>query len=260
MSSVLRFNGVSVARGGNDILSDIDWEVGAGQRWAVLGPNGAGKSTLLALAAGRLHPTSGTVTVLGSELGKVDVFDLRPLIGLVGAAVTEQIPGSELVLDVVVTAAWSIAGRWRETYDPGDLSRAQVLLSEMGVDALADRRFDTLSEGERKRVLIARARMTDPELLLLDEPAAGLDLGAREDLITRLARLAKDPHAPVSVLVTHHVEEIPPGTTDVLLLRAGRVVVAGGIGASLTSANLSAAFDLDLAVTRSGGRWTARAW
>ncbi len=251
---------MTVVRGGNEILSGVDWDVTTGQRWVVLGPNGAGKSTLLQLAAGRMHPTSGSVAILGTTLGRVDVFELRPLIGLVGAAVTSQVPDSETVLDVVLTAAWSIAGRWRESYDPVDVHRAHALLAEMGVDGLADRRFDTLSEGETKRVLIARARMTDPELLLLDEPAAGLDLGAREDLVGRLGRLARDGDAPVSVLVTHHLEEVPPGTTHALLLSGGRVVAAGEIGATLTSANLSAAFGSDLAVTRTGDRWTARAW
>lgn len=251
---------MTVVRGGNEILSGVDWDVTTGQRWVVLGPNGAGKSTLLQLAAGRMHPTSGSVAILGSTLGRVDVFELRPLIGFVGSAVTSQVPDSETVLDVVLTAAWSIAGRWRESYDPVDIDRAHALLAEMGVDGLADRRFDTLSEGETKRALIARARMTDPELLLLDEPAAGLDLGAREDLVGRLGRLARDADAPVSVLVTHHLEEVPPGTTHALLLRGGRVVAAGEIGDTLTSAHLSAAFGSDLAVMRNGDRWTARAW
>lgn len=251
---------MTVVRGGNEILSGVDWDVTTGQRWVVLGPNGAGKSTLLQLAAGRMHPTSGSVAILGSTLGRVDVFELRPLIGFVGSAVTSQVPDSETVLDVVLTAAWSIAGRWRESYDPVDIGRAHALLAEMGVDGLADRRFDTLSEGETKRALIARARMTDPELLLLDEPAAGLDLGAREDLVGRLGRLARDADAPVSVLVTHHLEEVPPGTTHALLLRGGRVVAAGEIGDTLTSAHLSAAFGSDLAVMRNGDRWTARAW
>ena len=251
---------MTVVRGGNEILSGVDWDVTTGQRWVVLGPNGAGKSTLLQLAAGRMHPTSGSVAILGSTLGRVDVFELRPLIGFVGFAVTSQVPDSETVLDVVLTAAWSIAGRWRESYDPVDIGRAHALLAEMGVDGLADRRFDTLSEGETKRALIARARMTDPELLLLDEPAAGLDLGAREDLVGRLGRLARDADAPVSVLVTHHLEEVPPGTTHALLLRGGRVVAAGEIGDTLTSAHLSAAFGSDLAVMRNGDRWTARAW
>ena len=251
---------MTVVRGGNEILSGVDWDVTTGQRWVVLGPNGAGKSTLLQLAAGRMHPTSGSVAILGSTLGRVDVFELRPLIGFVGSAVTAQVPDSETVLDVVLTAAWSIAGRWRESYDPVDIDRAHALLAEMGVDGLADRRFDTLSEGETKRALIARARMTDPELLLLDEPAAGLDLGAREDLVGRLGRLARDADAPVSVLVTHHLEEVPPGTTHALLLRGGRVVAAGEIGDTLTSAHLSAAFGSDLAVMRNGDRWTARAW
>ena len=163
------------------------------------------------------------------------------------------------MVDVVVTASYAVVGRWREEYDALDLARAQGLLGSMGVGHLANRTFGTLSEGERKRVQIARALMTDPELMLLDEPAAGLDLGGREDLVARLSALAEDVDAPVLVLVTHHVEEIPPGFTDVLLLREGRVVAAGPLELTLTAANLSATFGLPLALDRHGARWSARA-
>ena len=259
MSDVLSFSGVDVVRGGQKLLDSVDWEVEEGERWVVVGPNGAGKSTLLNLAAGRLHPTQGVAGILGEVLGAVDVFELRPRIGLSAAVVAERVPAGEKVTDVVVTASYGMVGRWRETYDAFDHERAHELLTEMGVGHLAQRRFGTLSDGERKRVLIARALMTDPELMLLDEPAAGLDLGAREDLVARLATLAGDVEAPALVLVTHHVEEIPPGFTDILMLREGRVVAAGPIESTLTAENLSETFGVTLELDRHGARWSARA-
>jgi len=259
MSDVLEFAGVSVVRGGNTLLHDITWEVEEGQRWVILGPNGAGKTTLLQLAAGRIHPTKGVAGVLGEVLGAVDVFELRPRIGLSSAAMAERLPADELVKDVVVTASYGIVGRWRERYDELDHARAASLLDALGAAHLGDRSFGTLSEGERKRVQIARALMSDPELMLLDEPAAGLDLGGREDLVSRLAALAADIEAPALVLVTHHVEEIPPSFTDVLLLREGRIVAAGPVEITLTAENLSETFGLPLVLERHGDRWSARA-
>jgi iron complex transport system ATP-binding protein len=259
MSDVLAFAGVSVVRGGARLLDDVSWEVEEGQRWVILGPNGAGKTTLLQLAAARMHPSDGVAGVLGEVLGTVDVFELRPRIGLASAAIADRIPGGERVLDVVVTASYAVVGRWREQYDDLDLVRARELLAAMGVGDLGERRYGTLSEGERKRVQIARALMTDPELMLLDEPAAGLDLGGREDLVARLSALADDLDAPVLILVTHHVEEIPPGFTDVLLLREGKVVAAGPLELTLTAANLTATFGMPLVLDRRHGRWTARA-
>ena len=259
MSDVLAFAGVSVVRGGNTLLDDITWEVEEGERWVVLGPNGAGKTTLLQLAAARIHPTRGVAGILGEVMGAVDVFELRPRIGLSSAAIAERFPADELVGNVVVTASYAIVGRWREEYDDRDYRRAMTLLQALGAAHLADRRFGTLSEGERKRVQIARALMSDPEVMLLDEPAAGLDLGGREDLVARLGLLAQDTEAPALVLVTHHVEEIPPGFTDVLLLRDGRIVAAGPLELTLTAQNLSATFGLPLVVERHGDRWSARA-
>jgi iron complex transport system ATP-binding protein len=259
MSDVLEFAGVSVVRGGNTLLDDITWEVEEGERWVILGPNGAGKTTLLQLAAGRMHPTTGVAGVLGEVLGAVDVFELRPRIGLASASIAERLPADEKVRDVVVTASYGIVGRWREQYDALDHARADELLSALGAGHLAERTFGTLSEGERKRVQIARALMTDPELMLLDEPAAGLDLGGREDLVARLGVLAGDVEAPALVLVTHHVEEIPPSFTDVMLMREGRVVAAGPLEATLTRENLSETFGLPLHVQRHGDRWSARA-
>ena len=259
MSDVLEFAGVGVRRGSAELLRDITWSVEEGERWVVIGPNGAGKTTLLQLAAARMHPTTGVAGVLGEVLGTVDVFDLRPRIGVSSAAVADRIPDEERVNDVVVTAAYGVLGRWRERYDRSDEERATELLEALGVAHLAQRRFGTLSEGERKRVQIARALMTDPELMLLDEPAAGLDLRGREDLVGRLSVLAQDLAAPAMVLVTHHVEEIPPGFTDVLMLRGGEVVAAGPIEVTLTADNLSATFGIPLVVDRHGARWSARA-
>jgi iron complex transport system ATP-binding protein len=259
MSDVLAFAGVSVRRGTNTLLDDVTWEVEEGERWVVLGPNGAGKTTLLQVAAARMHPTTGVAGVLGEVLGAVDVFDLRPRIGLSSSSMADRIPGDELVGNVVVTASYGIVGRWREHYDHLDYVRAMELLKTLGVEHLADRHYRTLSEGERKRVQIARALMTDPELMLLDEPAAGLDLGGREDLVRRLGELAADTEAPALVVVTHHVEEIPPSFTDVLLMRDGRVVAAGPIPITLTEENLSRTFGLPLVLEQHGDRWSARA-
>ena len=222
MSAVIEFADVSVRRGQSTLLHAVNWTVEEDERWVILGPNGAGKTTLLQVASAQMHPTAGVAGLLGEVLGTVDVFELRPLIFLTSAALAERIPRDEIVRDVVVSASYGVLGRWRENYDDMDHGRARELLVELGAQRLLDRTFGTLSEGERKRVQIARALMTDPELLLLDEPAAGLDLGGREDLVSTLAVLAADELSPATVLVSHHVEEIPPGFTHALLLRDGR--------------------------------------
>ena len=257
--TVIAFDRVSVVRGGNHLVRSLTWQVELDERWVVLGPNGAGKTTLLNLASGRLHPTRGTAYVLGERLGRTNINELRTRIGLTTGQFAERIPPDEQVLNVVVTAAWSVVGRWREAYDPMDVARARALLDQLGMAGLADREFGTLSEGERKRTQIARALMTDPELMLLDEPTAGLDLGGREDLLSRLTELALDPDAPAMVLVTHHVEEIPPGFTHAMLLREGSIVAAGLLGETMTADNLSKTFGLPLIVERRGDRYTARA-
>ncbi|MBE7187187.1 MAG: ABC transporter ATP-binding protein [Jatrophihabitans endophyticus] len=257
--AVLQLVDVSVRRGGKALLDGVDWVVEEDERWAVLGPNGAGKTTLLQLASAAMHPTSGEVYVLGEKLGRVDVFELRSRIGLASAALADRIPGVELVSDVVVSAGYSVIGRWREAYSDIDVSRAVGLLARLGMAGFESRRYGTLSQGEKARVQIARALMTDPELLLLDEPGAGLDLGGREDLLRRLTAFADDPDAPASVLVTHHVEELPPGITHVLLLRDGAVVASGLAPDVLTRQALSQTFGLDLTVERRDGRWYARA-
>jgi len=239
------------------VLDAVDWRVGADERWVLAGPNGAGKSSLLDVVAARAHPASGQVWVLGEQLGAVDVFALRPRIGAVGPGVSAAIPPRERVLDTVLTAAWGMTGRWREQYDPTDLDRAQWLLDRLGVGTMADRMIGTLSDGEHKRVLIARALMPDPELLLLDEPAAGLDLGAREELVALLSDLAADPTAPAIVLVTHHVEEVPLNFTHAMLLSQGRAVASGPIDQVITGAQLARAFGTPMTVGRFAGRFFA---
>ncbi len=256
---VLDLTDVTVVRAGIRILDRVTWVVHEGERWVILGPNGAGKTTLLQIAAARMHPTSGSAVVLGERLGAVDVFELRPRIGLASSAFAETIPPAERVLDLVMSAGYAVTGRWREQYLSMDNARAAELLAMLGVDGLADRRFGTLSEGERKRVQIARSLMTDPELLILDEPAAGLDLGSREDLLGRLSGLAADADGPAMVLVTHHVEEIPPHITHALLMRGGQVVTAGPVAKVVTTPWLTATFGLPLLLSEHAGRYFARA-
>lgn len=259
MVAVVVLTGVNVRHGGSTLLQDISLTIEEDERWVVLGPNGAGKTTLLALLSAQMFPTSGRVSLLGEVLGEVDVFELRPRIGLSSSALAMRIGSGERVGDVVVSAAYGAVGRWREEYDTMDFRRAAGLMAQFRVQHLADRRYGTLSEGERKRVELARALMTDPELLLLDEPGAGLDLSGREILVSILSDLAMDPDAPTTVLVTHHPEEIPQGITHALLLNRGRSVAQGPISEVLTDDNLSRAFELPLRIGFDEGRWTARA-
>jgi iron complex transport system ATP-binding protein len=237
----------------------VDWTAHANERWILIGPNGAGKTTLLQVASTMVFPSQGTVDVLGQRLGETDLFELRTRIGLASAALAEQVPPAEKVIDLVLTASYAILGRWKEEYDSADVTRAVELLDALGCAHLIRRKFSTLSEGERKRVQIARALMPDPELLLLDEPAAGLDLGGREDLLRRLTGLARDPKAPMMVLVTHHVEEVPDGFTHAMLLRRGSVLAAGPLAEVFTERNLSKCFGIQLEVEQRQSRWTARA-
>ncbi|MEU7628832.1 ABC transporter ATP-binding protein [Nocardia sp. NPDC049220] len=255
---LIDFTNVTVRRSGHTLVGPVTWQVELDERWVVLGPNGAGKTSLLRMAGAQLHPTSGVAHLLGERIGKVDMSELRPRIGLSSAAVASRIPVDEKVTDLVVSAGYAVLGRWRERYDDVDTDRAIDMLESLGAEHLSDRAYGTLSEGERKRVLIARALMTDPELLLLDEPAAGLDLGGREELVERLGDLASDPDSPAIVLVTHHVEEIPPGFTHGLLLNEGEVVAQGLLSDVLTSANLSDAFRQSIALDRVDGRYFAR--
>lgn len=255
---VLKLRGVSVRRETSLLLRNVDWTAHEDERWIIIGPNGAGKTTLLQVASTLLYPTEGTVEVLGERLGEVDVFELRPRIGLTSASLAERVPSAEKVIDLVLTASYAILGRWKEEYESADVTRAVELLDALGCAHLIRRRFTTLSEGERKRVQIARAMMPDPEMLLLDEPAAGLDLGGREDLLRRLSVLARNPKAPMMVLVTHHVEEVPDGFTHAMLLRRGTVLMAGPIEDVFTAKNLSRCFGVPLEIERHEKRW--RAW
>jgi len=259
MTTVLELTDVSIVRNGNRILDQINWTVDSDDRWVVLGPNGAGKTTLLQVAAAFMHPSSGTAQILDETMGRVDVFELRPRIGFASTAMAKRVPAEEKVVDVVLTAAYSVTGRWNEDYENIDLRRAQRVLAEWRLSHLENRRFGDLSDGEQKRVQIARSVMTDPELLLLDEPAASLDLGAREELLQLLSGYASAPFAPGIVMVTHHVEEIPRGFTHALLLSGGRAAAAGPIEEVLVSETLSDVFGLDLRVTHQDGRYAARA-
>ena len=255
---VLDLRDVSLRRDGRVLVGPLTWQVELDERWVVLGPNGAGKTSLLRIASALEYPSTGTAVILGEQLGRTDVTELRSRVGLSSVAVAGRIPGDEVAQDLVVSAGYSVLGRWREKYDQQDFDRAADILESIGAEHLAERTWGTLSEGERKRVLIARAMMTDPELLLLDEPGAGLDLGGREDLVARLGDMAMDPDAPATVLVTHHVEEIPPGFTHAMLLAEGGVTAMGLIDDVITSEHLSSAFSQAIAVDSIDGRYFAR--
>jgi len=255
----LEAKNLRVGYGGRPVLEDFNVSLQYNEVLCLIGHNGAGKSTLLQILATKMFPTQGSVSVLDKQMGKVDLFELRTRIGLCGSVIAEDIPHDETVKDVVLTAAYAILGRWNENYDLWDESRAMALLTNFGVRELGDRLYGTLSEGEKKRVQISRALMTDPELLLLDEPAAGLDLGGREDLLRRFANFAADPLAPATILVTHHIEEIPVGTTHALLIKDGLVAVSGPIDQVITSEHVSAVFGTSISVTPEAGRFFARA-
>jgi iron complex transport system ATP-binding protein len=255
---LIDFARVSLRRGGQTLVGPITWAVELDERWVVIGPNGAGKTSLLRIAAAMEHPSSGTAYVLGERLGRTDMSELRSRVGLSSSALSQRVPDGEVVRDLVVSAGYAVLGRWREKYEDVDYEQAVDMLESLGAEHLAERTYGTLSEGERKRVLIARSLMTNPELLLLDEPAAGLDLGGREELVARLADLAADPDAPASVLVTHHVEEIPQGFSHCLLLSEGKAVASGLLTDVLTSENLSIAFGQSIALEVIDGRYFAR--
>ena len=258
--AVIALQAVGVRREGTVVLDDIDWSVGPGERWVILGPNGSGKTTLLTLAAARLWPSSGRVEILGSRLGRVDVRTLRPRIALVSGSVTRQLRADLPARDVVVSGRHGALETWWHAYSDEDWAEADRLLDEAGFASIASRPFGVISEGERQHVLLARARsMSHPELLLLDEPAAGLDLGARERLVSRLGALAADAGSPPMVLVTHHCEEIPRGFTHAGLVRQGRLMAAGPLEDVITSALVSTCFDVAVTVGQRDGRWWSRA-
>lgn len=257
MTNVLRFSDVSYVRNGRPILDGVTWEVDESERWVILGPNGAGKTTMMRLATANDYPTTGHVDVLGQRLGTFDIWEFRNRLGFASTATARRIPANETVRNLVLTAAYGIEGRWNEAYDDMDVRQANRILAEWQLTDLADHPFGTLSDGERKRAMIARAVMADPEMLLLDEPSASLDLGARERLLQMLSGFAQSPSSPAMIMVTHHVEEIPPGFTHVLMLGEGRVQAAGPIAETLTESNLEAAFGLPFELSQSGGRYAA---
>ena len=258
MSRVVDFNNVTVLRDKKPVLSNVDWQVESDQRWVIIGPNGAGKTTLLRVAASQIQPSTGTAIVLGQTLGKVNVFELRTRIGFASNALSSHIPNSETVLNSVMTAIYAVTGRWNEEYDEIDVRRAMRVLNEWHLSELADRAFGTLSDGERKRAQIARSVMPDPELLLLDEPVASLDLAAREQTISLIGAYASEPAAPAIVMVTHHLEEIPEGFTHALIVSGGQVHAAGPIEQTLTSDKLSGAFGVSISVELVDGRYRAK--
>ena len=258
MTSVLHLDDVSLHRGSHQILRHVSWTVEEGQHWVLLGSNGAGKTTIARIASARLFPSSGTVDVLSERLGRVDVSELHPRIGLLSSALAANVQNGEKVLGVVLSASYGRIGRWREEYDDVDVERAHALLGALGAAHLADRSWGTLSSGERKRVELARALMPDPEMLILDEPASGLDLAGREQLLAALTEIISSPDSPSMVLVTHHLEEIPEGFTHALTLREGKVVGSGPLQEVLTADTISTTFGMELEVTHDRGRYAAR--
>ncbi len=259
MMTVIQLNDVSLVRGTRPILDRIDWRVEDNQRWVIIGPNGAGKTSLLRIIAAQIHPSIGSAEILGERLGEVNVFELITRIGFASSAQAAHIPNSETVLDAVMTASYAVTGRWSEKYDDVDERRARRVLAEWHLQDFAERSFGTLSDGERKRAQIARAVMTDPELLLLDEPVASLDLAAREHTISIIGAYASAPSAPAMVMVTHHLEEIPKGFTHALILQNGKVFAAGEIEHTITSDKISEAFGIAITVDSVDGRYRARA-
>lgn len=255
---LIDFRGVELRRGGKTLVGPVDWQVELDERWVIIGPNGAGKTSLVRMAAAEEFPSKGTAFVMGEQLGKTDMRDLRAMIGISSAAVQHRIPDNERVDDLVVSAGYAVLGRWREDYGDMDFSRANRIMEQTGCTHLAERTWGTLSEGEKKRVILARALMPNPELLILDEPTAGMDLGGREDLVGYLGDLALDADAPAIVMITHHVEEIPYGFTHAMILDEGEVVAKGLINSVLTSANLTRAFGQPIQVDRIGERYFAR--
>ncbi len=252
----MEMQGIGVTLGGRPILHDIDLVFGADEHWVVLGPNGGGKSTLVRLASLQQHPSTGTLRVLGHELGRVDIRPLRARIGVSSATSSERLRGDHTAETVVRLGLYGTFEPWWHTYTAADTERASGLLRQVGLGGYDERDYGSLSSGERQRVLLARSLMPDPALLLLDEPTAGLDFGGREQLMTALAGLAA--HGPATVLVVHHVEDIPPGTTHVAGLAGGRITAQGPIDDCLTAEMLSDLFDLRVSLDRLDDRWTAR--
>lgn len=254
---VADLDSVTVNRQGKNILEEVSWRITPGQHWVILGPNGAGKTTLARLLAGREQLTSGSIQLLGQGLGEHEALDLASRVGFASAEVGARISAQETTLQAVLSSAWGQSASFGEGYEQLDEERGKDLLHALGVGDFADRVFASLSEGERRRVFLARALMPDPELLILDEPTAGLDLAGTEILVSALAEIMASPQSPSTILITHELEEIGPGFTHALLLRDGKSVAQGPIDQVLTGENLTAAFGLPLKVGREDGRWWA---
>ncbi|MFI0422811.1 ABC transporter ATP-binding protein [Spongiactinospora sp. 9N601] len=262
--AALELSGVGVRVSGRWLIGEIDWRAGYGEHWVILGPNGAGKTTMLSVAASVRHPTTGQARVLGHRLGRVDLRELRRHIGLVAAGqglVDEALMEEEQAgaHTVVLTGHTGTAAPLWDRYGPAEHERAHRLLAELGCKDLAERPFGVCSQGERARIRVARALMAEPAIVFLDEPSAGLDLPAREDLIVAVEDLARSRPELTTVTVTHHLEEVPATTTHALLMREGRVLAAGAVGDVLTGAWLSECFGRRLALDRVEGRWYVRA-
>jgi iron complex transport system ATP-binding protein len=258
LAPVVAFAGVTFRIDSTTILRDVDWQVERGERWVVLGANGAGKTTLLRIAACYLHPTRGTVDVLGNRLGRVDVRRLRERVAFSSAAIAAALEPRMSAAEVVMTGRHAELAPWWRSWGAEDRSRAVALLTRFGCDGLADHAFASLSAGERQRVLLARTLALDPGVVLLDEPTAGLDVGGREQLVADLAAWARDASRPPVVLVTHHLEEVPPGFTHALVLHDGAVLASGPLAATMTDAVLSDAYGVRLRVVHDAGRYSAR--
>jgi len=252
----LRLEHITVFRGETRLLDDLSWTVQPGEHWAVIGPNGAGKSTLLRIASGELFPSEGTVAVLGERFGEADLRDIRARVGWISATLESRLSPCDTALEIVATGATGAWAAW-EPCSRQVLEEARALLAEVGMGAVAERPFECLSSGERQRVMLARARLARPALLLLDEPSAGLDLAGREHLLSSLAALASRAHCPPIELISHHVEELFPGVTHALLLKKGRVMAAGPVAKVVTAARLSELFEMPVVVRHDGGRFQA---
>jgi iron complex transport system ATP-binding protein len=258
MAPALRLDDIHLRIGDADVLRGVSLTVDAHERWVVLGANGAGKTTILRVAALYQHPSRGTVDVLGQRLGRCDVRTLRERIAFSSPAIAAALEPRMTALEAVMTAKYAALAPWWHQYDSADQTRARSLLDRFGCGFLAEHPFPTLSAGERQRVLLARALMRDPELVLLDEPTAGLDIGGREQLLADLSAIAGAPESAPVVLVTHHLEEIPPGFTHSLVLRAGLAIASGPIAETLTDSVLTECFGVPLRVEHTDGRFTAR--
>tara|TARA_B100001778_G_scaffold167640_1_gene137857 strand:+ start:72 stop:860 length:789 start_codon:yes stop_codon:yes gene_type:complete len=257
--TILQLTDVSLTRDGKNILSGVDFEIRNNQNWVILGPNGSGKTSFLRIASMFQHPSSGSINVLGHTLGKSDMRKIKHLIGFTGHGVSELLRPDLLAEDVVMTAKFGALEPWWHTYTEEDRSKAREHMETLGIGNLIKRRFGNLSSGEKQRTILARSLMSDPKILLLDEPASGLDLPGREDLMHSLSSLISDDLAPPVVMVTHHVEEIPKGFSHVLFMKEGSCMESGTIAETLSGGNLSKCFGMNLELHTFNGRWSAQA-